>query len=135
MVQPPSRPRVVLADDDDAIRRAITRLLKPSCDIVGYGPDTATLFAVVQDTRPDVVLLDFSLPGGPNGLDVCRRLKQIAPEVKVVVFTANNDKDVERLACEAGASSFVWKLQASSDLLPAIQAVVALPADTGAGTA
>ena len=124
MAQPPSRPRVLLADDDDAICRAITRLLKPSCDVVGYGPDAASLFASVAETRPDVVLLDFSLPGGLTGLELCRRLREVAPTVKVIVLTANDDDDVERLSYEAGASDFVWKPQAWVELLPAIQAVV-----------
>jgi DNA-binding response OmpR family regulator len=121
--QPPGRPRVLLADDDDAICRAITRLLKPACDVVGYGPDTPTLFAEVVEKRPHIVLLDFSLPGGLNGLDVCRRLRELAPDVHVVVLTANDDEDVERLSYEAGAAGFVYKPEAWVELLPAIQAV------------
>ena len=123
MSEPPRRPRIVLADDDDGIRRAITRLLKPECDVVAYGPDSPTLFAAVADARPDVVLLDFSLPGGLTGLEVCRRLKEVAPDVKVVVLTANDDEDVERLSYEAGAAGFVYKPEAWIELWPAIQAV------------
>ena len=120
----------MLADDDDGIRRAITRLLKPSCDIVGYGPDSPTLFAAVAEARPDVVLLDFSLPGGLTGLEICRRLAEVAPHVKVVVLTANDDEDVERLSYEAGAVGFVYKPEAWVELLPAIQAVFDRPASS-----
>jgi DNA-binding response OmpR family regulator len=118
----------VLADDDEGIRRAITRLLKPSCDIVAYGPDTPALFAAVAETRPDIVVLDFSLPGGLNGLEVCRRLRDTG--VNVVVLTANDDEDVERLSYEAGAAGFVYKPEAWVELLPAIQAVFERPGNS-----
>ena len=94
---------------------------------MAYGPDSPTLFAAVAESRPDVVLLDFSLPGGLNGLEVCRRLAELAPDVKVVVLTANDDEDVERLSYEAGAAGFVYKPQAWVELLPAIQAVFDRP--------
>ena len=126
----PRRPRVLLADDDEGIRRAITRLLKPSCDIVAYGGDAPTLFAAVGSARPDVVVLDFSLPGGLTGLEICRRLTETAPDVKIVVLTANDDEDVERLSYEAGAACFVYKPEAWIELLPAIQAVFDRPASS-----
>ena len=86
--------------------------------------DTQTLLDEVARTRPDVVLLDFSLPGELNGLDVCQRIKATTPEVQVVVFTANDDEDLHRLARERGATGFVWKPQAWTDLLPTIHAVL-----------
>jgi CheY-like chemotaxis protein len=119
----PGRPRVLLADDDPAICKAITRLLAPSCEVIVGALDAATLFEEVARIRPDVVLLDFSLPGG-DGLEVCRRIKQMMPEVSVVVVTANNDSDLERLAYEVGATGFVWKPQAWTHLWPAIQTVL-----------
>ena len=121
----PQRPRVLLADDDDSVRIAVLRLLSPSCDVVGCVGDIATLFDAVADLRPDVVLLDFSLPGGLTGIEVCRRLKGIRPQMGVVPFTAHEDEELSRLALEAGASGYVWKLQATTDLLPAIRAAVA----------
>src|SRR5262252_3070485 len=121
----PQRPRVVLADDDDSVRMAVLRLVSPSCDIVGCVADTATLLDAVAELRPDVVLLDFSLPGGLNGIEVCRRLKRIRPQMGVVPFTAHDDEELSRLAFEAGASGYVWKPQAATDLLPAIRAAVA----------
>ena len=118
------RPRVLLADDDASIRTAITRLLAPECDIVGSVADTASLFDVTEQLRPDVVLLDFSLAGRLNGIEVCRRLKTMRPDVAIVAFTAHNDPELGRQVSEAGASGYVWKLQASTDLLPAIRAAV-----------
>ena len=117
------RPRVLLADDDAGMHAAISRLISKSCDLVGCVGDTATLFKAVSDLRPDVVLLDFSLPGGLNPFEVCRRLK-MTPGVRIVAFTAHDDEEYRRIAGDAGASAFVWKMQAATDLVPTIYTVV-----------
>jgi DNA-binding NarL/FixJ family response regulator len=122
--QAAARPRVLLADDDASILKAITRLLSPACDVVGSALDSAALFEAIAHTRPDVVLLDFSLPGGIGGLELCRRVKETVPEVAVVAFTAHDDPLLERLTSEAGAAGFVWKPKAATDLLPAILAAI-----------
>jgi DNA-binding NarL/FixJ family response regulator len=119
------RPRVLIADDHAGVRTAVSRLLSPCCDIVACVGDIATLFDATVQLRPDVVLLDFSLPGELNGFDACRRLRLMAPEVKVVAVTAQDDQDIRRGAYEAGCSGFVWKPRASSELLRTIQAVLA----------
>jgi len=118
------RPRVLLADDDSGMHAAISRLLSSSCELVGSVSDVATLFTAVADLRPDVVLLDFSLPGGLNAFEICRRLTTTAPRVRVVAFTAHDDEDYRRFASDAGASAFVWKMHALTDLVPTIHAVV-----------
>lgn len=101
---------------------AISRLISKSCDLVGCVGDTVTLFKAVADLHPDIVLLDFSLPGGLNPLEVCRRLK-VTPGVRIVTFTAHDDEEYRRLAVDAGASAFVWKMQAVTELVPTIHAV------------
>jgi DNA-binding NarL/FixJ family response regulator len=118
------RPRVLIADDDAGMRTAVSRLLSPSCDVVGCAVDIATMFDASVQLRPDVVLLDLSLPGELNGFEACRRLRRMMPELKVVALTAHDDEDVRRGAYEAGCSAFVWKLQAPGELLSTIQAVV-----------
>ena len=124
MPQERQRPRGLIADDDAVVRTAVGRLLSPSCDVVAGAADIETLFKATMQLRPDVVLLDFSLPGTLNGLEACRRLRRMAPEVKIVALTAHDDEEIRRGAYEAGCSGFVWKLQASTDLLSTIQAVV-----------
>ena len=119
------RPRVLLADDDAKVSRAVSRLLSPWCDIVGCAPDRPALFDAGLELGPQVVLLDFSLPGGLTGIEVCRRLKTLAPDVHVIAFTGSSDPELRDRAQEAGASAFVWKLRAPDDLLPAINAVIA----------
>jgi DNA-binding NarL/FixJ family response regulator len=102
----------------------MTRLLAPACDVLGCVADSATLIDAAFKLRPGVVLLDFSLPGGLSGFDICRRLRSMTPEVKVVALTALDDDDVRQGAFEAGFSGFVWKLKAATELLSTIQAVV-----------
>ena len=120
----PHRPRVLIADDDAGICTAMTRLLARDCDVVGCVADVATLLDAIVQLQPDVVLLDFSLPGELNGFDVCRRVTTTTPAVKFVAFTADDDADIRRSADEAGFSGFVWKMQAPSALLRTIQTVV-----------
>ena len=124
MHQERQRPRVLIADDNPGVRTAVGRLLSPSCDVVAGAGDIGTLFDATMELRPDVVLLDFSLPGTLNGLEACRRLRRMAPDVKIVAFTAHDGEDIRRGAYEAACSGFVWKLQASTQLLSTIQAVI-----------
>src|SRR5262249_18506820 len=118
------RPRVLLADDDAGVRTAIARLLSPACDVVGDATDTGTAVDAAIQLRPDVVLLDLSLPGPSSGLEVCRRIKALAPEVHVVIFTATDDEMLRRVTREAGASGYVWKMCAAAELLTTIQTIV-----------
>lgn len=124
MSQSVRRPRILLADDDASVSAAISRLLSRSCDVVGSVRDSPTLFAAAEQLQPDIVLLDFSLPGGPDALEVCRRIKEKSPQVSVIAFTGHDDDELRQLSHEAGAAAFVWKLRAATDLLAAIQAVV-----------
>jgi DNA-binding NarL/FixJ family response regulator len=120
--QPSRRPRVLLADDNAGIGVTVSRLLSVSCEFVGRVPDAATLFEAVAQLQPDVVLLDFSLPGG-NPLDLSRQLRALRPEIRVVAFTAEDDPEVQRAAFEAGVSGFVWKPRAGRDLVTTIHDV------------
>ena len=110
---------MLIADDDDGICRAVSRMLAPSCDVVGCAGDVASVQETVTRLLPDVVLLDFSLRGGLSGIDLCRDLTARTP-VKVIAFTAFDDPDLRALARAAGASGFVWKVQAASQLVVTI---------------
>jgi DNA-binding NarL/FixJ family response regulator len=121
------RPRVLIADDDSGIRKALTQLLSLSCEVVGYVVDTGMLLATTQQLRPDVVLLDFSLRGEWTSLEACRELTSTMPDVKVVVFTAHDGDEFRVAAQRAGASGFVWKPRAADELLRTIQSVIDTP--------
>jgi DNA-binding NarL/FixJ family response regulator len=122
--EPHRRPRVLLADDDASVCNAVSNLLSPSYDVLGCVADATSLFDAAAELRPDVVVLDFSLTGGLTGIEICRRLSRTWPEMSVIVFTAHDDAEISRLALEAGASAYVWKLQAANDLPTAIQRAI-----------
>lgn len=124
MPQDPHRPRVLIADDDPRIRVAVSQLLSGACEIVGHVSDTAALLETTRQLRPDVVLLDFTLRGSITSLEACRQVVKATPEVKVVFFTAGDDEEFRAAALEAGASAFVWKMQAADLLLRTIHDVV-----------
>ena len=116
------RPRVLLADDHRLLREAFAQLLAADCDVVGAVADGAALLAVVGDLRPDVVVLDVAMPL-LNGLDAARRLKHDMPEVKIIFLTMSEDPDVAEEALRIGASGYLLKNSAASELHKAIREV------------
>jgi len=118
-----SRPRVVLADDHTMLVEAFEKLLGPSCDIVGKVADGRALVKAVRDLRPDVVVLDISMPL-LNGLTAARQIREFDKNVKLVFVTMNEDADLAAEAFQAGASAYLLKRSAASELLAAIQQVV-----------
>ena len=120
------RPRVLIADDYPDMLKAVRRLLDPECEIVGSVADGGVLLEEAQRLQPEVIVLDLSLPT-VSGLDACRELSQTHPAIKVIVFSASGDPEVEYQARAAGAAAFVSKLS-SLDLTAAIKRLCADPA-------
>jgi len=117
------RPRVVVADDHVMIAEAFEKLLSPSCDIVGKVADGRALLTAVRELRPDVVVVDISMPL-LNGLTAARQIRELDPEIKLVFVTMNEDPDLAAEAFRAGASAYLLKRSAASELLTAIQQVM-----------
>jgi DNA-binding NarL/FixJ family response regulator len=113
------RPRVVLADDHLMLREAFARLLESTCDIVGSVSDGRALLTAAARFQPDIVLLDIAMPS-LNGLDAARHLKRTMPEVKVIFLTVNEDPDLAAEAIREGASGYLLKNSAASELQRAI---------------
>jgi DNA-binding NarL/FixJ family response regulator len=118
-----NRPRVLLADDHRLLREAFAHLLESGCDVVGAVADGRALLAAAQELRPDVVVLDIAMPL-LNGLDAARQLKREMPEVKVLILTVSEDPDLAAEAFRAGASGYLLKNSAASELFRAIQEVL-----------
>src|SRR3954451_13182187 len=116
------RPRVLLADDHRLIREAFAHLLEPSCEVVGAVGDGRALLEAAQELRPDIVVLDIAMPL-LNGLDAARQFKSLMPEVKLIFLTVSEDPDVAAEAFRAGASGYLLKTSAASELFQAIQEV------------
>ncbi len=117
-----SRPRVLLADDHRLLREAFAQLLAAECDVVGAVADGRAVLAAARELRPDIVVLDVAMPL-LNGLDAARQLQHIRPAVKVIFLTMNEDPDVAAEAFRMGASGFLLKNSAASELLQAIREV------------
>ena len=116
--------RVLLADDHAVVREGLRALLNsdPRFEIVGDASDGLLTIAAVERLAPDVVVLDVSMPG-MNGVQVARRLKELHPEVKTIALTVHEEGGYLRSLMDAGASGYVLKRSASSELLRAIETV------------
>jgi DNA-binding NarL/FixJ family response regulator len=117
-----SRPRVLLADDHALLLGAFEKLLAEEFDIVGQVSDGRALVAAAETLRPDVIVLDISMPL-LNGLEAGRQIKQKLRDVKLVFLTMNEDADIAAEAFRSGASGYLLKRSAASELATAIREV------------
>jgi len=116
-------PRVLLADDHSLLLTAFTKLLSQECEVVGEVTDGRAVVAAAETLKPDVVVLDISMPL-LNGLEAGRQIKHRLPDVKLVFLTMNEEPDVAAEAFRAGASGYLLKRSAGSELATAIREVV-----------
>src|SRR5688572_3170210 len=114
------RPRVLLADDHALFLAAIERLLSDECTIVGQVYDGRELMTAAQLLLPDVIMLDIGMPE-LNGLDAARRVREILPTTKLVFVTMHEDPDLAAEAFRAGASAYLFKRSAATELSTAIR--------------
>ena len=117
------RPRVLLADDHALLLGAFEKLLSADCEIVGQACDGRALVAAADELEPDIVVLDISMPL-LNGIEAARQIRAKARDVKFVFVTMNDDADLAAEAFRAGASAYVLKQSAASELLTAIRLVM-----------
>jgi DNA-binding NarL/FixJ family response regulator len=113
----------VLADDHTMLVEAFEKLLAPSCDIVGTAADGRALVTMARQLRPDVIVLDIRMPL-MNGLTAARQIREFDRNIKLVFVTMNEDPDLAAEAFQAGASAYLLKRSAASELLAAIEQVV-----------
>jgi DNA-binding NarL/FixJ family response regulator len=119
-----ARPRVLLADDHAMLLEAFARLLSSSCEVVGAVADGRALLEAAPRLKPDLIVADISMPR-LNGIDACRQLQPKLPGVKWVFLTVSVDADLAREAFRLGASAFLLKSSAASELFTAIQRAMA----------
>ena len=118
-----NRPRVLLADDHALLLDAFAKLLDAEFQVVGKVSDGRALVAAADQLNPDVIVLDISMPL-LNGLEAGRQLKQKAHPPKLVFVTMNEDPDLAAEAFRSGASAYLLKRSAGSELLTAIREVL-----------
>jgi DNA-binding NarL/FixJ family response regulator len=115
--------RVVIVDDHTLLTEAFRRLLEPECDVVGTYDDPRVFLRDVARLHPDVALLDISMPT-LNGLDAARELRRILPATRIIFLTMNEDPDVAAEAFRLGASGYLLKRSAASEVAFAVREVM-----------
>ena len=116
-------PRVLLADDHALLLGAFEKLLAAECEIVGQASDGRALVAAAEALKPDVIVLDIAMPL-LNGLEAGRQIKRKLRDVKLVFLTMYEDPELAAEAFRSGASAYLLKRSAASELTTAIREVM-----------
>jgi two-component system, NarL family, response regulator NreC len=115
--------RVLLADDHALIRQGLKGLLETQgFQVIGEASDGQETLRSAEKTRPDVAILDISMPV-LNGMDAARELQKSLPNVKIILLTQHDEDQYVTEALRAGAKGYVLKSQAAADLVQAIREV------------
>ena len=117
--------RVLVVDDSEVVRRGICQILQsqPNIEIVCEASDGADAVRKVREHRPHVVLLDITMPV-MNGFEAARRIKHEFPSTLILVVSQFDSAPFAREAIAAGASAYVVKSNASTQLIPTLRQVV-----------
>ncbi|HUR45342.1 MAG TPA: response regulator transcription factor [Candidatus Saccharimonadales bacterium] len=116
--------RIVLADDHAVVREGLKTLVHAQDDmeVVGECADGITAVQKVMELKPDVAVLDISMPG-LNGAKAAREILKISPRTKVVALTVHEDRSYLRELLEAGAAAYILKRSAADELIRALRVV------------
>jgi len=117
--------RLLIADDHGVLRAGLIALLngEPGMEVVGEADDENSAVSLAVEKRPDVVLMDLSMPN-TGGIEATRRIKQLVPEARVLILTVHEDKSLMQEAIRSGAMGYILKRAVKSELINAIQAVM-----------
>lgn len=118
-----NRARILIADDHNLVAELCKRLLENDFDVVGSVADGRALVRAAGELKPDVIVLDIAMPV-LNGLDAGRQIKKMLPAVKLVYLTMNPDPDVAAEAFARGASGYLLKTCAASEMVLAVTQVL-----------
>jgi DNA-binding NarL/FixJ family response regulator len=118
--------RVLLVDDHKVVRDGLRALLnaEPDLDVIGDADDGRSAVRLSESLHPDVVVMDLAMPD-LNGIDATRQIVARSPQTRVVVLSANLDRQRASAVLSAGAMALVPKEAAFEELAQAIRAVVA----------
>ena len=118
--------RILIVDDHNVIRVGLRTILKaePDLEVVGEAADGREALRLAAELRPDVALVDISMPypaGG--GIETTRLLRDMLPDIRVLILTVHEDEGLLHEAIQAGAVGYIVKRAAESELVNAVQAV------------
>jgi len=117
--------RILIADDYKDWRRQVLLLFQaqPEWQVTAEAADGLEAIQKAEELKPDLIVLDIGLPK-LNGIEAARQIRQLSPSSRIVFLSQNKDLDVVRAAMGTGAQGYVYKTDAPSDFLPAIEAVL-----------
>jgi len=116
-------PRILIADDHTLVAEACRKLLESDYEIVATVGDGRALVRAVAELRPQLIIVDVSMPR-LNGLDAGQQAKELLPSVKLIFLTMNHDADLAAEAFRRGASGYLLKTCAASELTVAVREVL-----------
>ena len=117
------RARILIADDHELVVQAFKKLLSTSYDIVGTVTDGQALVRAADDLAPEIILVDLTMPQ-LNGLDAIERIKARRSRIRLIVLTQQEDSDTAAESIRRGASGYVLKSSAPTELFEAIEEVL-----------
>jgi DNA-binding NarL/FixJ family response regulator len=117
------KPKIAIVDDHTLLAEAFQKLLEPECQVVGSYSDARMFLLDAPRLKPDVAILDVSMPL-LNGLDAARELHRLLPATRIIFLTMNEDPDIAAEAFRLGASGYLLKRSAGSELPFAIREVM-----------
>jgi DNA-binding NarL/FixJ family response regulator len=123
MTHPIRRPRLLMGDDHTLVLEGIRKLLEEEFDLVGAVEDGYAVLRAAEQLQPDAVLLDISMPL-LNGIEACRQLVKMMPEVRVIFLTMHADVVYVEESLRAGGAGYLLKRSAASELSVAIHTVL-----------
>jgi DNA-binding NarL/FixJ family response regulator len=117
--------RILIVDDYEDWRRTVRELLRqsPELQVICEVADGLEAVRKAGELKPDLILLDIGLPQ-LNGIEAARRIRQLSPNSKIIFLSQETSLDVVQVASSTGARGYVYKAEAQSDLVPAIDAAL-----------
>jgi PAS domain S-box-containing protein len=117
--------RILIVDDHEVVRRGVRSLLEPQdgFEVCGEAVDGRDAILKATELKPDAIVMDVSMPN-LNGLEATREIRRILPDVKILILTQHDIREMMRQALNAGASGYVVKASLTKDLVSALRNIL-----------